>query len=345
MKRNHVAIVLLLALLLASMTACKPKLEKFSTYSMDYFDTVTSISGYAASQEEFDAIADQILAELAICDRLYSIYDLYEGVNNLYVVNRLTDGAHSVVEVDGRIIDMLQYAKEAYELTGGTVNVAMGSVLSIWHDYRTAGIDEPWNAELPPMDKLREAAEHTDINDLIIDEEAGTVFLADPKMRLDVGAIAKGYAVEMIAQSLEEQGVSGYQLNVGGNVRTIGAKGDGTLWKVGITDPLTDGYLAILEVESVSVVTSGSYQRYYWVDGVRYHHIIHPETLMPSDCFSSVSVVTKSSALGDALSTALFCMDVEEGLALIESLPDVEAIWLLPDGTKVESGGFVKNDP
>lgn len=342
MKRIFVAI-LLLSLALAALVGCETKKEKFSTYSFEYFDTVTSIVGYAETQEEFDAISAEILRELGEYHRLFTIYHRYEGLENLCTVNELTDGVHRAVKVDGRIIEMLKYAKEMYEKTGGRVNVAMGSVLSIWHDYREAGRDEPWAAELPPMDKLRVAAEHTDINDLIIDEEAGTVFLADPQMRLDVGAIAKGYAVEMVARSLERQGITGYVLNVGGNVRTVGARDDGEPWTAGIENPdgnADDPYFALVSLAGESLVTSGSYQRYYVVDGVPYHHIIDPETLMPSEGFISVSVLTKSSADGDALSTALFCMSGEDGLALVESLEGVEALWVLSDGTRVESSGF-----
>ena len=132
-------------------------------------------------------------------------------------------------------------------------------------------------------------------------------------------------------------------INVGGNVRTVGGKGDGSKWTVGIENPKEDGeeaYLAYLELAGESLVTSGSYQRYYVVDGKRYHHIIDPETLMPSEGYVSVSVVCESSADGDALSTALFCMDYEVGAALVELLPDTEAMWVLQDGARKESSGF-----
>jgi thiamine biosynthesis lipoprotein len=193
------------------------------------------------------------------------------------------------------------------------------------------------------MDKLQEASAHTNIENLVIDEENSTVTLTDPKMKLDVGAIAKGYAVEMVARTLEEKGITGYVLNVGGNVRTVGTKPDGTPWTAGVENPAEEenaDYLAYLALDGRSLVTSGSYQRYYVVDGKRYHHIIDPATLMPSEGFVSVSIVCQNSAEGDALSTALFCMTLEEGLVLIESIPDAEAMWLLPDGTKHESSGF-----
>ena len=344
---KHRILILLLTLCLltpcVAMTACGKKAEKYSTHSFDYFNTVTTVTGYAASREEFDKIAADMLAELSEYHRLFDIYHRYEGLENLCTVNELCDGAHRTVTVDRRIIDMLLYAREMYDRTDGKVNIAMGSVLSIWHDYREAGSSDPSSAALPPMDRLTEAAAHTDINCLVIDEQAMTVTLTDPAVTLDVGAIAKGYAVEMVARSLEDKGITGYVLNVGGNVRTVGAKEDGTLWTVGIENPVEEAaepYLAYLYLKDMSLVTSGSYQRYYLVDGVRYHHIIDPATLMPGELYLSVSVLCQSSALGDALSTALFCMTPAEGLALIESLPDTEAHWVLADGTVQTSSGF-----
>lgn len=343
-KQRLLSILILFAVLLSSLsfTSCgKP--QQFAAYSLDYFDTATTIKGYETDEETFNRISSEALALLEEYHRLFTIYTRYEGLENLCTVNDLADGAHRTVTVDRRIIDMLLYAKEMYTLTGGRLNVAMGSVLSIWHTYRTAGRDEPWAAKLPPMDKLTEAAKHTNIDDVIIDEEACTVFLADPAMTLDVGAIAKGYAVEMVAQHLEAQGVSGYILNVGGNVRTVGAKPDGSPWIAGVENPdqeAEESYLAYLALTNQSIVTSGSYQRFYEVGDVSYHHIIDKDTLMPAEGYLSVSVVCLNSAQGDALSTALFCMPLEDGMALVESLADVEVLWVLSDGTQRTSSGF-----
>lgn len=336
-----IAVLLLAACL--SLSSCGKTKEKYSAHSFDFFDTVTTVTGFAESKEEFDDVSAYVLAELGAYHRLFDIYKRYDGMENLCTVNELVDGAHRTVKVDTRIIEMLEYAKEMYEKTGGKVNIAMGSVLSIWHEYRSAGINEPWAAELPPMDKLREAAEHTDINSLVIDKENGTVTITDPEARLDVGAIAKGFAVEMVARELEKKGITGYVLNVGGNVRTVGTKADGKPWTVGVENPMDDEnnpYIAYLGLAGESLVTSGSYQRYYVVDGKRYHHIIDPATLMPSEGFLSVSILCESSAMGDALSTALFCMDVESGMALIESIDGAEAMWVLPDGKTERTSGF-----
>ena len=330
--------------LLDKLTPNATQQNKFSAYSFDYFDTATTITGYAESQEAFDEVANKALDRLGEYHRLYDIYKRYEGLENLCTINDVVDGAHRTVTVDQRIIDMLLYAREMYDKTDGMVNVAMGSVLKIWHDYRTVGMSDPAEASLPPMDKLQEAAQHTDITKMVIDEEKHTVTLTDPHMRLDVGAIAKGYATEQIAQWLEKLGVSGWLLNVGGNVRAVGKKPDGTPWTAGLEDPRNTSadYLAYLNLTNEALVTSGSYQRYYIVDGKSYHHIIHPDTLMPAEGYLAVSVICHDSGMGDALSTALFCMSIEEGKALIATLDGVEVSWMTADGKRTVSDGWNK---
>ncbi len=345
MKRILSLFLLLVSLLeCLFLVSCAPK-EKFSSYSFDYFDTVTSITGYAKSKDEFDEISKDIMSELEKYHRLFTIYDSYEGINNLHTVNSLSNGVHTETVVEREIIDMLLFSKEMYAKTGGRVNVAMGSVLSIWHDYRNAGLSSPANASLPPMQLLTEAAKHTSIDDVIINEEKSTVFLADPELTLDVGAIAKGYAVEMVAQTLIERDIDGYVINVGGNVRTLGKRGDGKKWVAGVENPNGkdgDAYFALLELEDLSLVTSGSYQRYYTVNGVNYNHIIDPDTLMPTDTFISVSVLTEHSGCADAFSTALFTMSYEDGNKLIEESDGIEAMWVYPNGEIKYSSGFTE---
>ena len=316
---------------------------RYAATEYGYFDTVTTITGYAETGEEFEKTVNEILVLLAEYHKLFDIYNEYDGIENLCTINKLHDGEHKVIKVDQRIIDMLLYARDIYDKTNGKMNIAMGSVLSIWHDYRTAGEENPQKAELPPMEMLLEASEHMDINDLIIDKENSTVYLADPKMKLDVGAIAKGYAVEMVARYLEEKGIDNFVINVGGNIRTIGKRYDGKFWYAGIENPgldIEESYIAYLGLSGEAIVTSGSYQRFYFVKGKAYHHIIDGETLMPAEYLIAVSVICENSADGDGLSTALFCMSLEEGQALVESLEGVEAMWTLPDGTRVKSSGF-----
>ena len=340
MKVKMISLALAVSILLGlSLSSCAGKngKEKYSKSSFDYFDTVSVITGYADSQEEFDAVANEVLSKLEEYHKLYSIYHRFDGIENLCSIN---SAGGKPVKVDRKIIDMLLYSKQMHEATNGMLNIAMGSVLSLWHDYRTIGKDDPENASLPPQKSLNDASEHTDISKLIIDEENSTVTLSDPLMKLDVGAIAKGYATEQIALWLESEGISGYVLNIGGNVRTVGTKADGEGWTVGIENGAGEGYLAYLSLSGESVVTSGSYQRYYVVNGERYHHIIHPDTNMPAKGYLSVSVVCKDSGKADALSTALFCLPKDEGMTLVGLLDGVEAMWVTEDGDITVSDGW-----
>ena len=225
------------------------------------------------------------------------------------------------------------YAKELCEATNGEMDVTMGAVLSLWHDCREAASNDPASAKVPTLEELEAAAEHTGFGLLEIDAENCTLRLTDPEASLDVGALGKGYATERAVEYLESVGAESYVLNIGGNIRIIGTKPDGSGWNTGIRDPQDpDGSFAVsLDLSDTACVTSGTYERYYMVDGEKYHHIIDKDTLYPADYFESLTVVTKDSGLADALSTALFCMSYEDGLALAEKL-GVDVLWIFPDG-------------
>ena len=243
------------------------------------------------------------------------------------------------MEVDPAIIDLLKDCKTYYEATSGTVNAAMGSVLQLWHEARNDGLDEPANAYLPDDAALKEASQHMDFDAVIIDEEASTVFISDPGVQLDVGAIAKGWATQRASENAPE----GLLISVGGNVCATGPKDEkGTPWVIGIQNPEGgDDFLHTLYIESGSVVTSGDYQRTYMVDGKFYHHIIDPQTLYPSTLWRSVTIVCDDSGLADALSTALFVLPQAEGMQLLEQY-DAMAMWVDQNGSIFYSPGFEK---
>lgn len=321
-------------------------LQKFSSYVFEAFDTVISVTAYCPSREDFDRLMDIAQNEFLRYHKLFDIYFTYPGMNNLRSVNE--SAGIAPVEVEPEIIDLLSFSKDIYERTGGKANVAMGSVLSIWHaarEYNNAmtGLDPV----LPAGEELRAAAEHCSIDDLVIDAEASTVYLADPEMSLDVGAVAKGYATEKVAQTLMDQGYGSFVINAGGNVRCCGTKPGGKNWNVAVTNPGLPGYgesIGTVSVPGGSIVTSGSYQRYFSCEGRRYHHIIDPDTLMPEDRYLSVTVITESSAFADALSTSLFNMEFEDGFDFVEGLDGVEAMWVLSDGEEKFSANFVLNN-
>ena len=339
--------VLLLAALLsaAALVPASAQMERYSAVYMDSFDTVIQFMAYAPDEETFNRWSNVVHDTYLYMHKLFDGYNSYEdeGIISVYTLNQRA--AKEPVVVDPILYALLTFSKSQYETCMGQTNVAMGSVLSIWHDYRDAGLADPENAQIPPMDALSAANAHTNLDDLILDHENMTVFFADPDMKLDVGAVAKGYATEIVAKALLASDMPSFLISAGGNVRCGNPPQDGrTAWGIGLQDPegevlgLTD-YVETLYLHDVSVVTSGDYQRYYTVDGKRYHHLIDPDTLMPADHFRSVSIIAEDSGLADMLSTAAFLMPYEESRAFVESLDGVEAIWLFPDGTKEMTDG------
>lgn len=314
------------------------------TISTVYFNTFSAVYSYGdendANINKYAAIAEEVLSYY---HELFDIYYEYSGVNNIRTINR--NAGKKAVAVDREMIDFLLYCKELYTLTNGKTNVMLGSVLKIWHDAREIadgdfGYLNP--ALLPSENELSLAAEHISIDSLIIDEAAGTVYISDPKASLDVGAIAKGYTVEILYNRLVNEGADSVALNIGGNLRTIGLKPDDSCWRTGITNPDKSAENSIkctIEINSTSVVTSGDYERYFIAENKKYHHIIDPTTLTPAEYFASVSIITENSGLADALSTALFCMSYEEGLELVNTIGNVEVIWIYSDGTIKNTNG------
>ena len=301
-----------------------------------FFDTVSYIYSYAGDSEEaFAANCDEASAILEEYHRLFDIYYEHSGVNNLKTLNQ--NAGKDPVKVDQKLIDFLLYAKELYTLTNGEMNVMMGAVLSLWHDCREAG------TSIPDQETLEQAATHTDISLLEIDVENGTVRISDPEARIDVGALGKGYATEKVAEYLKAKRVNSYVLNIGGNIRIIGHKPDGSGWGTGIKNPADPTQYALkITIANTSCVTSGDYERYFVVNGVKYHHVIDKDTLMPANYFSSVTIITPNSALADALSTALFAMSYKDGLALVNRIGNVEVLWITADGTQYRTPGLAQ---
>jgi thiamine biosynthesis lipoprotein len=335
--------IILLILILINFTACGGKeLIRYESEFLMLFDTATRIVGFAKNKEKFTQYSQIIYDNLKEYHQLYDIYNDYEGINNIKTIN--DNAGIKPVKVDKRIIDLLKFSKDLYDKTNGQTNIAFGAVLKIWHEYRTEGIEDPDNAALPSEEELRKAFEHTNIEDVVIDEEMSTVFLKDPLMSLDVGAIAKGYATEQVSKTVRDSGMTSGLLSVGGNIRAIN-KNITTKepWNVGIQNPESSTGQSVMEVvklDDKSLVTSGDYERYYIVDGEKYNHIIDPDTLYPSKYFTSVSIICKDSGVADALSTAIFSMPFEEGLELINSMPETEAMWIYSDKTIKYSDNF-----
>lgn len=340
--KKFVAILLSVAMVLCTC-ACSvqnEQKEKFKKSFLELFDTASTVIAYDDSQEAFDQHFQMFYDELEKYDHLFDIYNHYDGYVNLFDINE--KAGKEDVKVDPAIIELLQFGKEAYKISGGKTNICFGAVLRLWHNEREHATANPEDAKIPSMDDLKDASEHTSIDDLIIDEANRTVRFADPNMLLDVGAIAKGFAVQKMVEFSKKNLWNDAAISIGGNIYTIGHKNnDKTLWHIGLESPRdTSDFLLYVDISEKTIVTSGDYQRYFEVDGKRYCHIINPETLMPSEYVASVSVICDDSGMGDALSTSLFNMSIEDGKKLVESLENVEAVWVDKEYNKTYSSHF-----
>lgn len=312
--------------------------QTYQNVSVDAgFDTVLVYQEAAASRDIFDTHFNEAVDLFKYYNNLFDIYNTYDGINNMKTIN--DNAGTAPVTVDQDIIDLLKEAKSFYGYSNGEFDVTMGNLLKVWHKYREDGILKNQDGEkgdVPTDAELSEAAAHKGWDAVQIDEAAKTVYITDPTISLDVGGIAKGFATEKIAQKLEAEGVVNAAINAGGNNRTLGPKADGTTWNVRIQNPTgTDNLMVVSEYGKESFVTSGDYERYYEAsDGNTYHHIIDPTTSFPATYYHSVTIVTKDSGVADCLSTTLFTMSYEDGLATVKAYQadhpdtDIDVIWM-----------------
>lgn len=330
-------LILIFTISMLSLSGCnRNQTKKHSDSFTGTFDTVIQIIAYTDSDKQFRSWVDQAETRFQQLHKLYDIYHEYDGLNNLFTVNQMA-GVRPIT-VDQELIDLLLFCVELDQLAPGTVNIAFGPVLSIWHDYRTRALDGG-DVAVPDQALLEAASLLCDPGKVVINADERTVFLQEAGMRLDVGAIAKGYATELVARDLVAAGMTSGIISAGGsNVRLIGKPGDDrSTWQIGLQNPdgnpliPDDPPLDVLLVNDQSIVTSGDYQRYYEVDGLVYHHLIDTNTLQPARHYRAVTVMTPDSATADFLSTALFLLPFDQGQALASQLDDCEVLWIFPD--------------
>ncbi|MBB5174312.1 FAD:protein FMN transferase [Texcoconibacillus texcoconensis] len=319
--------------------------ERYSTHLFDYFDTVVQVIGYTTSEEEFYNYTDKIEERFTRYHKLFDKYNEYEGMNNVKTIN--DNAGHEAVEVDQEIIDIINFSKKWYEKTNGKMNIAGGSLITIWKEIMDEVKKDPENTELPSMEELEKARESTDIDQIIVNEDEKTVFLADENMSLDFGAITKGFVAEIVGEDMKEKGFTSGAIISGGNWEVLGEPKDPErdYWKVGIQDPEhphqadESAVLKRIKLQNQSIDTSGDYQRFVMVDDLRVHHIIDMDTMMPANHHRGVTVIADSAVVTEYLTTELFLLTYEKGRDLVNSFDGVEALWVIDhDKIKMTDG-------
>lgn len=336
-KRPFMILSLILAMGLASCSLGAKPLQRYEQRFFDLFNTASQIQGFAHSEAEFAEAASAIHEDLIFTHRLFNRHELYDDVKNIAYLNE--HASEAPVPVDPLLFDLIQFSLDAYDFTNGAFHPGLGKATTLWETARD--IQKP-----PPSSELSPILEHIDPAVIELDEAAKTVFFHDAEFELDLGAIAKGYAAEYVAVRAEERGASNILLNLGGNLRTIGMRdsddsGEAEAWRIGIRDPRAEGPKMALNLYEGSLVTSGDYERVFTYEGKRYHHILDPTTLMPTESYQGVTIYHPDSGLADVLSTAFFNLSVEEGSDLVESMGG-EAFWILSDGTEGETSGLTE---
>ena len=310
MKKILITISLIVSIVI--LTGCNK-----GTYKKDmfYMDTYIEVKLYDVDKDTSDKLLSEVDNIFKEYHELTDRYNEYKGIVNIYYLNNILK-KNEEVELDKRLVDLINYGINAYKDTDGYINIAIGNVIDVWKKYREEGKSIPKTYEL--MDK------NININDIVLNDNK---FKKKSDVKLDLGSYAKGYVTEVVGKYLESKGQFKYLINAGGNVK-VGKSYKAGKYSVGLEEPFnTSNVYKVLKVENESVVTSGSYQRYYKVDNIIYNHIINPKTLFPDNYTKSVSVITKDSGYADIMSTYLFLLPIEDGLKLINSKDDIEAIW------------------
>lgn len=313
---------LLLALLLICMPMTAHAGAKKQSAVGFYLDTVVTLTAYL---DDAQVLRDA----LEVCGEYEKLLSRTIEGSDVWNINHAGGGA---VTVSDATLEILECARQVSALSGGLFDVTIAPVSTLW-DF-TSGA-----AMLPDAGMIAEAAGRVDISKLEIDGNRVTL---PEDMMIDLGGIAKGYIADAVKQYLIDRGVQSAILSFGGNIVAIGMKPDGSPWKVGIQDidRPTGEYMLVAENFGGSTVTSGIYERGFDLDGVRYHHILDPNTGWPvQNELASVTIFSESSMWGDALATSAFALGTEAGGAMIEGLEGIEAVFIARDRTATYTSG------
>lgn len=351
MNKRKISLLVVIALLFSLLASCKPKVRmKFSFDYFDSFDTLVKATGYFFTQEEADKFDKKLAERLKYYDNLFDCHKEHEGVNNVYTINKMA--GKEKVKVDKALLDLISQSKTLGLKYDSRVNIAFGAVIELWEKSMTEALEnDELKAATPDIEVLKERAKNASLNNIIIDKEESTIYITDERTKINLGSVAKGYAVELICNELKEDGFDSVVLSAGGNVKTIGHPNGETKrkWTVGVENPYSASEMKeddseiydILYTMDKAIVTSGDYQRYFYgLDNVKYNHIIDTRTLSSARNFTAVTVITKDSGIADFLSTLLFTLTYEEGAEVIKDFPDTEALWINFDNTEFYTDGL-----
>lgn len=338
MKKIFALIVLIVTLIIPQL-GCQSQVNNQGIEKTSFhLDTICTITVYSmdgisdmTDEEQQKKVNSVITDAFKICDQYEKILSKTKEGSDIYAINH---SGGKPVEVNPETIEVLLKGIEYGKLSEGSFDITIGCVSDLW-DFHDQDDEGNKVGTLPDAEALAEAVKHVNYENIEINEN--TVTLVDPEAEIDLGGIAKGYIADRVAEYLEEQGVTSAVISLGGNIVTIGEKGKnledgkGTEFSIGIKDPLSESgeLLGIVSCKDKTVVTSGTYERYFEVDGKKYHHVLDPKTGYPIDNdLLSITIISEKgrSVDCDGLSTTCLSLGKDKALALVQSLDGVEAI-------------------
>jgi thiamine biosynthesis lipoprotein len=279
--------------------------------------TMIILMAYGNHEERIKNAFQNVFKEI---DRLQNLFAPEDQTSQLARINEAA--GKQPVKVHEEIIAVLTEAQSMSKLTEGAFDITYAGLNNLWN----FSIKTTKNV-VPSQDSIKQGLENVGYKKLVIDQEDKTVHLQNPGMSIGAGAISKGYAADKALKIFSSAGIKDCLIYIGGDIISSGKKGN-VPWVVGIQDPRAPGYFATLELNNVAIVTSGDYEKFFEVDGVRYHHILDPRTGYPPQELRSVTIIAPRAMRADALSTGVFVLGLKKGMSLVESLEGVEAVMV-----------------
>ncbi|MBE6067575.1 MAG: FAD:protein FMN transferase [Clostridium lundense] len=319
MKKKTLASIIAAFSLTFILSSCSSESNKEVIKQNYLLGTVVEVKAYGKNAEK---ATEEAMKKIAEVDDKMSVT---KPTSEISLINKNAGKAY--VKVSDDTFYVIKKSLEYSKLSKGAFDITIGPLSSLWG----IGTDK---ANLPKDSDIKERLKLINYNDVLIKEDTKEVKLKNPNQAIDLGGIAKGYTADLVKDILEKNKIKTAFINLGGNVLTVGKKLDGSLWNIGVQDPLKERgeYFAIAKVGNKSVVSSGNYERFFMKDGKRYHHILNTKTGYPSESgIIATTIISDKSVDGDALSTSTFVLGVDEGMKLIESLDGVEAVFITAD--------------
>jgi thiamine biosynthesis lipoprotein len=288
------------------------------------------LTAWTADEPGAAAAFQDVFDEFDRLDRMMSVWKPESEIVRL----NAAAGDHPV-PISPEMVEVLGIARRISEWTAGKFDVTFGALSNLWK------FDQDQDDTIPDPQEVKRRLPLINYRDLVVDERAGTAFLARKGMRAHLGGIGKGYAVERSVKILRARGLRDFLIQAGGDLYAGGRHGDRP-WRLGINDPRGPGGVSFgtVELSDATFSTSGDYERFFIKDGIRYHHIIDPDTGEPARGCRSVTIVAASPALADGLSTGVFLLGPSAGMALIERLPEVEGVIVSAKNEVLVSSGL-----